>query len=123
LCDAVDPDDDNDRCGDVSEQQTAPGSEVIGGRRNYHNFWDFFDPTRDKAVSGIDFFALLERFGSKGNPAIDPLSPVPAKPAYHTRFDRGTSAGPDLWNLTAPNGSIGGTDFFSILAQFQHVCP
>jgi hypothetical protein len=119
LCDQHDPDDDSDQCSDVAEAGSNP---VMGGMRNPYNFWDFFDPTRDAAVSGVDFFSVLGRFGATGNAAIDPLSTPPPAPAYHTRFDRGTVAGSDPWDLGAPNGSISGTDFFAVLVQFGHAC-
>jgi hypothetical protein len=121
-----DPDDDNDGCEDGLE--TGPNEEA-GGLRNPHVFWDFFDTpdhttnVRDASVAGTDFFRLLARFGSMGNQSIDPLSTPPGPPAYHTAYDRGPAAsGQDVWDLTAANGSIAGTDFFSILAQFGHTC-
>jgi hypothetical protein len=30
--------------------------------------------------------------------------------------------GPNAWNLTAADGTIAGTDFFAVLAQFGHSC-
>jgi hypothetical protein len=128
VCDPADPDDDNDGCTDLAEQNTTPGSQTSGGLRNYHNFWDFYDtPTgmsyiRDKAVASTDFFALLQRFGATGSSSIDPLSTPPAPPAYHTAYDRGASGGPNAWDLTAANGSIASTDFFAMLVQFGHTC-
>jgi hypothetical protein len=91
------------------------------------NFWDFFDTpdssnVRDKSIAGTDFFNVLARFGATGSASIDPLSMPPAAPAYHTAFDRGASSGPNSWNLTAADGSIAGTDFFAVLAQFGHSC-
>jgi hypothetical protein len=122
VCDGDDVDDDQDGCSDVAEQNTTPGSQTSGGLRNYQNFWDFFDPDLNKAVAGPDFFAVLSRFGATGSPAIDPLTTPPAPPAYHTRFDRGSSSGPNAWNLTQADGSIAGTDFFAVLVQFGHDC-
>ena len=55
-------------------------------------------------------------------PAIDPLSPVPPPPAYHTRFDRGVVLGPNLWNLGPPDGAIALGDMLSLLVQFGHHC-
>jgi hypothetical protein len=121
-------DSDQDGCLDTAEQQTATGSETSGGLRNHLNFWDFFDTpdpntnVRDKSVAGTDFFRVLGRFGSSGSASIDPLSATPAAPAYHTTYDRGSSSGPNAWNLTAANGAVAGTDFFSILTQFGHSC-
>jgi hypothetical protein len=124
----IDDDTDSDTCTDLDEMRTVAGSEAAGGRRDLSNFWDFFDtPTgaplaRDGSVAGTDFFALLARFGSSGDNGIDPLSPPPAPPAYHTAYDRGSSSGPNPWNLTMADGAIAGTDFFAVLSQFGHVC-
>ncbi len=123
ICDGADPDDDNDGCTDVAELQTAVGSEVTGGRRDPFDFWDFFDPNRDRAVSLGDFLAVLARFGSTGDPGIDPLSEPPPAPAYHTRYDRtGAPPGANPWQAGPPDGSIGLTDFLALLAQFGHTC-
>jgi hypothetical protein len=120
-------DTDQDGCTDKAELQTAPGSETSGGLRDPNNFWDFFDTPdnsnqRNKVVAGADFFRVLARFGSSGDPGGDPLSLPPPAPAYHTAFDRGPSSGPNTWNLTAANGAIAGTDFFAFLEQFGHSC-
>ena len=123
ICDGADPDDDNDGCTDVAELQTAVGSEVTGGRRDPLDFWDFFDPNRDRTVSLGDFLAVLARFNSVGDAGIDPLSPVPLAPAYHTRYDRtGAPPGANPWQAGPPDGSIGLTDFLALLAQFGHTC-
>jgi hypothetical protein len=129
-------DTDQDGCSDQRESQTAVGSETSGGRRSHTNFWDFFDtreassPVGDKAIAGTDFFRLLARFGANDNGGAttpnrnsNPLTtPIAAPPAYHPAFDRGPTSGPNPWNLTAANGSISGTDFFAMLAQFGHSC-
>jgi hypothetical protein len=120
------PDLDQDGCTDLEELQ-PPQDVAFGGGRNPKSFWDFFDvPTgvsniRDSSISSLDLFAVLGRFGEAGDPNIDPLSTPPAT-GYHTAFDRGPSAGPSVWNVTAANGSIASTDIFSILAQFGHAC-
>jgi glucose/arabinose dehydrogenase len=116
------PDHDRDGCSDAREAGT---DEVAGGERNAKNFWDFYDTpdganVRDGDVAGTDFFRLLARFGTMGSPAGDPLS-APPPSGYHTAFDRGSPSG-DPWDLTAANGSISGTDFFSMLGQFGHSC-
>jgi Tol biopolymer transport system component len=116
---------DQDGCTDAKE---AGPDQTLGGLRSPQNFWDFFDTpnasnARDKSVSGTDFFNILARFGSSGSPSIDPLSPPPSAPAYHTAYDRGPApGGQNGWRLTAANGAIAGTDFFSVLAQFGHSC-
>jgi hypothetical protein len=121
-------DSDQDGCSDQRENQTAAGTEASGGRRNYNNFWDFYDVptgagmTRDRSVSALDLFAVLGRFNASGDSGIDPSSTPSAAPAYHTAYDRGASAGPNVWNLTAANGSIAATDIFGVLGQFAHSC-
>ena len=121
-------DTDSDGCTDEREAQTLAGSEVSGGRRDFDNFWDFYDtPTgagfvRDKNVSSLDIFQVIGRFNSTGDMNIDPLSTPPASPAYHTAYDRGTATGGDPWDLTAANGTISGTDIFGVIGQFNHSC-
>jgi N-acetylneuraminic acid mutarotase len=118
---------DQDMDGCSNGEEIGP-NESTGGRRNPQWFWDFFDvptggsPARDGNVSGLDFFALLGRFGSTGDPGGNPLLPPPPPPAYHTGYDRGPAVGPDPWDLGGANGSIAGTDFFAILSQFGHTC-
>jgi hypothetical protein len=124
-----DPDNDNDGCTDAQELQ-PPQQVMAGGGRNPKSFWDFFDvPTgtfpnlaRNKSVSSPDIFAVIARFNAAGDSGIDPLSMPAAAPAYHTAYDRGPSAGPSPWNLTAANGSIASTDIFASIGQFNHSC-
>jgi hypothetical protein len=99
-----------------------------GGGRDPNNFWDFYDVPagpalqRDGIVTGADIFAVLGRLSASGDSGIDPLSTPPGAPAYHTAYDRGPSAGPNPWNLTAANGTIASTDLFAIIGQFSHSC-
>jgi hypothetical protein len=101
---------------------------MLGGGRDPNNFWDFYDvpagagASKDKSVSASDVLAVMSRFNSGGDSAINPLSPPPAAPAYHPAYDRGPSAGPNAWNLTAADGSIASTDVFAIMGQFGHTC-
>lgn len=115
-CGSASPDSDLDGCSDASEVASDPMS---GGLRNPLSFWDFFDPNRDRSVSGLDFFGVLGRFNATGDPATDPLSGPSPAPAYHAAFDRSAVAnafsGP-------PDGTVSGIDFFLILAQFNHDC-
>ena len=141
LCDSVDADDDNDGCFDGNEQQTAPGSESSGGRRDDHWFWDFYDvpapPSlqRDRVVSGNDIFAVVGRFNSTDigvgpfDRNSDPLSTPNAlvigdnRANYHPAYDRGgILAGGDVWDLAAASGAVSGTDIFNVIGQFNHVC-
>ena len=125
-----DPDDDNDGCTDVTEQQTAAGSETSGGRRNPHNFWDFFDPTRDGAVAFGDLLLFVQHFGTndEGGTALinrtsDPLATPDEGPgSYHPLFDRGAVVGNNPWNAGPPDGAIGFTDFLTLVSQFGHSC-
>ena len=115
-----DVDTDGDGCTDVQELRA---DELLGGQRNPEYFWDFYDANRDRAISVLDFFAVLERFGAVGNPAIDPLSDPPPVPAYHTRFDRLPALpGANAWELQPADGAISILDFFSLLVQFGHTC-
>jgi hypothetical protein len=135
-------DSDNDGCTDQEENGTAVG---LGGLRDPYNPGDFFDvPTgtfpnlvKDRAIAGTDFFALLGRFGTNdGLPPNPPAVPVNgivrtsdpndtpiAATGYHPAFDRGAGVPGGLTHqLTNPNGSIAGTDFFGVLGQFGNNC-
>ena len=117
----IDLDDDNDGCSDVQELGSNP---VFGGRRNPHSFWDFFDPNRDRAVGLLDFLAVLRHFGTVGDSStLDPDGPEPPIGEYWVLADRGGQApGGDPWDELPANGSIGLTDFLSVLRQFGHTC-
>jgi serine protease len=116
-------DEDLDGCLGIQELGPDP---LLGGQRDKDVFWDFFDTpnadnVRDGAVSIPDVFRVIGRFGTTGNPSIDPLSPPPAT-GYHTAFDRGPSSGPHLWNLQPADGTVTATDVFASLVQFGHTC-
>jgi hypothetical protein len=126
-------DTDSDGCRDVDEQQTVLGTQLAGGRRDPLTYWDFYDTpvgtfpdlVKDRAVTGTDFFAVLARFNSTGDPSADPLAAPPAPPAYHPTYDHtGASIPPsdDPWDVGPPDGAIAGTDFFAVLTNFGHVC-
>ncbi len=76
-------DQDLDGCSDWEE---LGASELSGGLRDPFNFWDFYDVptgtwpdlTRNKAVASSDIFAVIARFGTTGDPNVDPLSLPPA---------------------------------------------
>ena len=114
-------DSDNDGCADVEER--GP-DEILGGQRDPLNFWDFFDPNRDRAVGLLDFLAVLRHFGTAGDPStLDPDGPEPPIGEYWALADRGGQApGGDPWDELPANGSIGLTDFLSVLRQFGHTC-
>jgi hypothetical protein len=125
LCDAEDPDDDNDGCFDFQELGPSP---LAGGLRNPKLFWDFFDTpdaanARDAAVTAGDLARVAQRFGATGDPGLDPLSAPPAAPAYHTAFDRSPpGAGADAWDAGPPDGAITAGDLAGVVAQFGHSC-
>ena len=117
----TDLDDDNDGCTDVQE---LGNNETLGGIRNPHNFWDFFDPNRDRTVGFLDFLAVLRHFGTVGDPStLDPDGPEPPPGEYWALADRGgQEPGGDPWDELPADGSIGLTDFLSVLRQFGHTC-
>ncbi|MGB2694785.1 MAG: flexitail domain-containing putative surface protein [Dehalococcoidia bacterium] len=124
LGDACDDDDDNDGCTDTQELGATP---VLGGLRDPFYFWDFFDTllpdgARDRIISTGDIFRIVGRFGTNGDPSIDPLSQLPAS-GYHTAFDRSPPAsGGDPWDLGPPDGSISAGDILFVVRQFGHTC-
>lgn len=126
VTDPLSLDTDQDGCADSEE---LGFTQNLGGRRDPINFWDFFSvPTgpsliRDKAVAIGDIIAVVARFGSSGDPDIDPLSPPPPPPAYHTAYDR--TDDPDsteAWDLLDPNGSITIEDIIRVVQSFGHSC-
>jgi hypothetical protein len=127
--DPVQADTDLDGCGDAAELGTdAPQ----GGLRDPLSFWDFFDVPagsslqRDGAVSVADISAIVTRFGASGDPDGDPLSRPPRgqgnRSVYHPAYDRGGSAGPNVWNLLPPDGTISVGDILAAVQQFGHAC-
>jgi Tol biopolymer transport system component len=136
VCD----DGDHDGCTDAGEQSADPAT---GGGRSATDIWDYYDvPTvdwtvkekmgRDYVVSVSDVSQLIVRFGSSGDPLLDPLSdvpyvvvfpgePIPLDLLYHTAYDR-TLTGPNMWNSGPPNGSITVQDIALMVAQFGHSC-
>jgi subtilisin family serine protease len=115
---------DRDGC---SNQEELGLNVALGGLRNPLDVWDFFDtPTasnvRDKIILSSDTSRVQARFGSDGDPTIDPLSPPPPAPAYHPAFDRGGTVGPNAWNLAPANGSIRIPDITAVVNSFGHDC-
>ena len=127
ICSAPEPDSDGDGCTD--DKELGP-DEVLGGKRDPANFWDFFDPNLDGVIGLSDFLLLLQHFGAtddNGQASInrnsDPLTTPDAGPGtYHPRFDRGEVIGPNGWDRAPPNGAIALSDFLALLVQFGHTC-
>jgi hypothetical protein len=128
-------DTDGDGCTDERENGL---DQMQGGRRNYLNFWDFFDTpdvnnVRDKVIASQDLNRVLSRFSttrnldpplSKEDALAEALTAVPTPPnfAYHTALDRGPASGLEPWDLASADGSISATDVFAAIAQFGHTC-
>ena len=103
-----DPDDDNDGCPDVQELGV---DETLGGRRNPHNPWDWYDVNQDGVIDiAFDILGV-----------IDHWQPLPGgAPPYDIAYDRGPSAGPNPWNMTAPDGIIDlVTDILGVIDQWS----
>ena len=125
LCDDVDPDDDNDGCTDVAEQQ--PKSEAAtGGGRDPLYYWDFMDmwvnKQKDRRVNIVDIGAVVQRLFTGGDPGGDPLDPPQALTGYHVSADRSPPIGPNLWNAGPPDGDINIIEIGLAVAQFLHDC-
>jgi hypothetical protein len=99
-------DTDGDGCADVHEQQTAPGSQMSGGLRDYLNPYDYFNPTNDGLNRVDDILAVVGQYG------IDPGS---------ASTDR-SWLGPDDWDLGAPDGLHRMDDVLAIVKQYFHDC-
>jgi hypothetical protein len=104
------PDADGDGCPDWYEQQGAGGSELTGGRRDYLNPNDYFNPTHDGQNRIDDVLAVVDAyFIDAGNPAYNPDT------------DR-TLVGPNAWNLGPPDGKQRIDDVVNIVKQYYHDC-
>ena len=105
-----DPNDDNDACTDV--QENGP-DETLGGRRNPHNAWDFYDTNGDAFIDLTnDIFEVIQHY-----------APMGIEQEYDVNFDRGPSSGPNAWNMTAPDGVIDLTnDILGVILQYFHSC-
>ena len=128
-----DPDDDNDGC---TDEQELGLSATLGGRRNPHSYWDFFDtpagtpPARDQIVNIIDIAAVVLRFGTVSDPPptkeealAEALMPPSDLTSYHAAFDRDSPIpGEDLWDLLPPDGAINIIDIGAVVVQFGHTC-
>lgn len=127
-----DVDSDGDSCPDAWELGPDPR---LGGQRDPHNPWDFYDPpgnnnVRDKKVNLFDILAVVMRFGARDgngnapiNRASDPLSAPPPAPAYHPAFDRSLPPpGADPWDLGPPDGRINLLDILGLVNQYGHTC-
>jgi hypothetical protein len=106
------PDTDGDGCPDASEQQTAAGSEASGGRRDYLNPWDYFNPTQDGMNRTDDLTAVVLHYGHDDN----------GDPLYGTRYDRRPLAGGHPWQFGPPDGVIRSFDITAAVRSYGHDC-
>jgi hypothetical protein len=124
-------DSDGDGCTDAQENGQ---DELLGGRRDYLNPYDFFDVPlppgdpgtgeRDRAVNIVDITAVLAKFGTHDNGTPGDFSDDPLNSSgqrYNPDFDR-TSLGPDPWDSGPPDGAINILDVVVVVAQFGHSC-
>jgi len=107
-------DTDGDGCSDQREIGT---NQLLGGRRNYLNRYDFYDVSgpggKPDGVIDLsnDILSLAQRISSIGSPQ------------YSAFFDRGPSTGPNAWNMTAPDGAIDlANDLLGAISQHGHRC-
>ena len=102
-------DTDGDGCTD--DRENGP-DETLGGLRDYLNPWDFYDTNNDKIIDLFaDILGVILHYSLDGSPP------------YDVQFDRGPSAGPNPWNMTAPDGVINlFTDILGVIQQFGHDC-
>ncbi|MCH7698855.1 MAG: hypothetical protein IH865_07955 [Chloroflexi bacterium] len=108
LCETDDCDEDG--CTNVQEEGS---DELLGGLRNMRNRWDYYDVNDDQFVDlSNDIFEVIQHYAPGG-----------VEPAYDVHFDRGPSEGPNVWNLTAPDGVIDlSNDIFGVIQQYFHDC-
>ncbi len=103
-------DSDGDGCSDQKEQ--GP-DETLGGQRNFLNAWDYYDMNGDSIIDlSNDIFEVIQHY-----------APTGSELAYSLVFDRGPSSGPDVWNMTAPDGVIDlSNDILGVIQQYLHDC-
>ena len=102
-------DTDGDGCTDDRENSF---DETLGGLRDYLNPWDFYDVDGDREITLFgDILGVINHYSLDGSPP------------YDVQFDRGPSAGPNPWNMTAPDGSIDLlNDILGVILQHGHDC-
>ena len=120
-CDAplvVGLDTDGDGCTNVAEVQTVPGSQTTGGLRDPLNPWDFYDvgnPNGYASTTGAKD-GYVDLFN-------DIILTIRAFSSYNVSADRGPSAGPHPWSMTAPDGNVDlFNDIIGVIRQFGHDC-
>ena len=124
---------DHDQDGCSTKEEFGP-NEVLGGRRDWNYFWDFYDMEKfysPKSIGFLDQLALQQRFNTTDdgkrapiNRNSDPLTtPDPGAGNYHPLYDRGgIMPGGDPWDELPADGYINFLDFLSLIRQYGHTC-
>ena len=115
-------DTDGDGCPDVKEQQTAAGSEFSGGRRDYLNPWDFFNPLKTAPIGSQTIGDILLVVQQYNRNQYLPSPPNPPNPAYTIDTDRTGIPGGYPWSLGPPDGLQGIVDVLAAVKQYNHNC-
>ena len=108
---------DGDGCKNGAEFGSDP---MLGGQRNPLDQWDFYDTNGDGVVTLFDdIFGVINRNATFPGGPPNPDSGL----FYDARYDRGPAAGPNVWNMTAPDDYIDlFTDILGVIAQNAHNC-
>ena len=109
IPDLCDLNDDDDGC---SDSQELGLDETLGGLRNPLIPWDFYDTNGDQVIDLLnDILGVILHYSPTG------------APPYDITFDRGPTAGPNAWNMTAPDGVIDLlNDILGVIQQYNHDC-
>ena len=110
---------DGDGCPNVNEQQAAIGSEFSGGRRDFLNPFDYFNPTGDGLNRVDEILAVVNQYFDDAY--LDSPSDTMSNPSYNPGTDR-TWLGPENWALGPPNGLQRVDDILNALKQYFHDC-
>ncbi len=100
-------DTDGDGCPDTREQGI---NMMMGGRRDFLNPWDWWDPTGDQLDRIDDVLAVASHYGKNVG-----------GPGYDAKYDR-TYLGPNVWNLGSPDGMIRSGDINAIVREYGAGC-
>ena len=116
ITNSIDLDDDNDGCSDLQEKGS---DETLGGQRDGHNPWDFYD------VRGPDQSLTTDGVIDLPNDILGVVQHHPSGTlGYDAQFDRGPWNGSNSWNGTqGPDGVIDlPNDILGVILQFGHRC-
>lgn len=114
---------DGDGCADYREQRTYDNSELTGGRRDYLNPNDYFNPTDDGQNRIDDIIAVINQYFDDAY--LDPPANKIPNPSYNPDTDRTDDPAYGLeqpWRLLAGNGEQRIDDILAAIKQFFHDC-